>query len=112
MPAAERAKLRGVSAARAGQIIAGAVVADTTMATLNVARAEICPWALREGIMLSHLEAITERTAEVPLQPVRHLHDHQPSTMSGVTPLHRTADADTQPGPVAPPRMTSNRSAR
>nr|WP_203416885.1 hypothetical protein [Jiangella ureilytica] len=88
MPAAERAALRGVSAARAGQLLAGAVVADTTMAALNVRRAEICPWALREGIVLSHLEAITDRTAEVPLQPVRHLDRHRPASDSSVTPLH------------------------
>jgi exopolyphosphatase / guanosine-5'-triphosphate,3'-diphosphate pyrophosphatase len=88
MPAAERAKLRGVSAARAGQLLAGAVVADTTMAALNVRRAEICPWALREGIVLSHLEAITGQAADVPLQPVRHLDGPRPAPSPAVTPLH------------------------
>ncbi|TDC51094.1 hypothetical protein E1212_13175 [Jiangella ureilytica] len=89
MPADERAKLRGVSAARAGQLLAGAVVADTTMAALNVSRAEICPWALREGIVLSHLEAITGQVADVPLQPVRHLAEQRPAPASStVTPLH------------------------
>ncbi|PZF84855.1 Ppx/GppA phosphatase family protein [Jiangella anatolica] len=88
LTAAERAQLRGVSATRAGPLIAGAVVADTTMAALNVTRAEICPWALREGIVLSHLEAITGRTSEVPLQPVRHVGEHRPAPDSTVTPLH------------------------
>lgn len=89
MPAAERAKLRGVSAARAGQVLAGAVVADTTMAALNVTRAEICPWALREGIVLSHLETLTGQVANVPLQPVRHLDGpRRPPEPTMVTPLH------------------------
>jgi exopolyphosphatase / guanosine-5'-triphosphate,3'-diphosphate pyrophosphatase len=53
---AERSRLRGVSEARAHQIVAGAVVAKATMKALGVKQAEICPWALREGIMLHYLE--------------------------------------------------------
>ncbi|MEV0829025.1 Ppx/GppA phosphatase family protein [Nonomuraea rubra] len=51
----ERAQLPGVSAARARQILAGAIVADATMAALNLAVVRICPWALREGILLDRL---------------------------------------------------------
>ncbi|GAA4959794.1 Ppx/GppA phosphatase family protein [Nonomuraea thailandensis] len=51
----ERAQLPGVSAARARQILAGAIVAEATMAALNLAVVRICPWALREGILLDRL---------------------------------------------------------
>lgn len=64
-----RARLRGVSRTRARQIIAGAVVAKETMTALNIASLEICPWALREGIVLRHLEAMTE-PPKLPLQPL------------------------------------------
>jgi exopolyphosphatase / guanosine-5'-triphosphate,3'-diphosphate pyrophosphatase len=47
----ERTALPGVrrARARARQLLAGAVVAATTMAALDVDRVQICPWALREG---------------------------------------------------------------
>jgi exopolyphosphatase/guanosine-5'-triphosphate,3'-diphosphate pyrophosphatase len=69
MTAAERAKLRGVSVPRGGQILAGAVVADQTMAALDIGSLEICPWALREGIVLRHLESIAQESP-FSLQPV------------------------------------------
>jgi exopolyphosphatase/guanosine-5'-triphosphate,3'-diphosphate pyrophosphatase len=69
LPASQRAKLRGVSSPRARQILAGAVVVNTTMTALDLASVEICPWALREGIMLRHLESITDAAA-LPLQPL------------------------------------------
>lgn len=58
MPASERAKLPGVSAGRAGQLLAGAVVADAAIDLFDVDRVDICPWALREGIILSRLDQI------------------------------------------------------
>jgi exopolyphosphatase/guanosine-5'-triphosphate,3'-diphosphate pyrophosphatase len=58
LSAEERSRLRGVSAPRARQILAGAVVADLTMMTLDIDSVEICPWALREGIVLRHLESM------------------------------------------------------
>ena len=61
LPSAERAKLRGISHPRGCQILAGAVVADLTMATLDIDSLEICPWALREGIVLRHLESIAQK---------------------------------------------------
>ena len=51
-----RADLPGVSASRAQQIVAGAVVARSVMEALNIDRVEICPWALREGIVLRRLD--------------------------------------------------------
>ncbi len=51
-----RADLPGVSMSRAQQIVAGAIVAQSVMATLEIDRVEICPWALREGIVLRRLD--------------------------------------------------------
>lgn len=48
-----RAKLPGVSARRAPQLLAGAVVAATAMTLLDLEELVICPWALREGIFLT-----------------------------------------------------------
>jgi exopolyphosphatase/guanosine-5'-triphosphate,3'-diphosphate pyrophosphatase len=58
MSAAERAGLPGVSTGRAGQLVAGAVVADAAMDLFQVEELDICPWALREGIILRRLDAI------------------------------------------------------
>jgi len=51
-----RAELPGVSISRARQIVAGAVVAFSVMDYLDVSEVEICPWALREGIVLRRLD--------------------------------------------------------
>lgn len=51
-----RAQLPGVSTSRAQQIVAGAVVARSVMEVLDIDRVEICPWALREGIVLRRLD--------------------------------------------------------
>ncbi len=56
MTAAERAELPGVSEARAGQLLAGALVAEGAMDLFGVERLEICPWALREGVILRRLD--------------------------------------------------------
>ncbi|MCW6006455.1 Ppx/GppA family phosphatase [Micromonospora sp. CPCC 205371] len=52
MRAAERAKLPGISAPRARQSLAGAIVAHTTMTAFGLDEVTLCPWALREGILL------------------------------------------------------------
>ena len=52
----ERAELPGVSQSRARQIVAGAIVARTVMEKLKIDELEICPWALREGIVLRWLD--------------------------------------------------------
>ena len=52
----ERSELPGVSATRARQITAGALVAESVMRSLDVDELEICPWALREGIVLKWLD--------------------------------------------------------
>ncbi|APT89917.1 hypothetical protein CSPHI_01120 [Corynebacterium sphenisci DSM 44792] len=56
MTAADRAELEGVSANRSHQIVAGALVAEASMRSLGLEQVEICPWALREGIILRRLD--------------------------------------------------------
>jgi exopolyphosphatase/guanosine-5'-triphosphate,3'-diphosphate pyrophosphatase len=56
MPAAQRAELPGVSDGRAGQLLAGALVAEGAMDLFGVETLEICPWALREGVILRRLD--------------------------------------------------------
>ncbi len=59
MENAEKAKLPGVSANRAHQLLAGALVADAVMDIFGLAELEICPWALREGVILERLDQIS-----------------------------------------------------
>jgi exopolyphosphatase/guanosine-5'-triphosphate,3'-diphosphate pyrophosphatase len=56
MDNSQRAKLPGVSENRASQIVAGAFVAESVMRNLDIAELEICPWALREGVVLKWLD--------------------------------------------------------
>ena len=58
MTAKERAELSGVSAGRAPQLLAGAIVAEAAMDLLGVQQLEIAPWALREGVILERLDRI------------------------------------------------------
>ncbi|MGP3976742.1 Ppx/GppA phosphatase family protein [Streptomyces sp. 8N114] len=58
MPASERAALPGVSEGRAHQLLAGALVAEAALDLFAVTEAEICPWALREGIILRRLDRL------------------------------------------------------
>lgn len=57
MTTADRAELEGVSADRAPQIVAGALVAEASMRALSIETVEICPWALREGLILRRLDS-------------------------------------------------------
>src|SRR3954452_4542554 len=52
------AELQGVSPDRAHQVPAGAVVAATAMRLLDVPCVRICPWALREGVILRRLDSM------------------------------------------------------
>nr|WP_232958755.1 Ppx/GppA phosphatase family protein [Corynebacterium marambiense] len=56
MTAADRAELEGVSSDRSHQIVAGALVAEAAMRALGLEQLEICPWALREGVILRRTE--------------------------------------------------------
>ncbi|MER6571189.1 Ppx/GppA phosphatase family protein [Streptomyces sp. NPDC001093] len=56
MTVEQRAELPGVSDGRAGQLLAGALVAEGAMDLFGVENLEICPWALREGVILRRLD--------------------------------------------------------
>jgi exopolyphosphatase/guanosine-5'-triphosphate,3'-diphosphate pyrophosphatase len=56
LSAADLAELEGVSASRAHQLVAGALVAQATLRALDLPELEICPWALREGVILRRLD--------------------------------------------------------
>jgi exopolyphosphatase/guanosine-5'-triphosphate,3'-diphosphate pyrophosphatase len=71
MTTADRAELEGVSAERAPQIVAGALVAEASMRAMSLESVDICPWALREGVILRRLDSQTDGTALVETS-VRH----------------------------------------
>ncbi len=60
MSSDEIATLPGVSARRAHQLVAGAVVALEAFTAFDVVRADVCPWALREGVVLRRLDWLVE----------------------------------------------------
>ena len=51
----ERAQLPRISETRAPQLAAGAVVAHELMSQLGIDVIEVCPWALREGVILQRI---------------------------------------------------------
>ena len=57
----EVAELPGVSWSRAHQIVAGALVAEAVLDLFDLPELEICPWALREGLILERLDQIGVR---------------------------------------------------
>jgi exopolyphosphatase/guanosine-5'-triphosphate,3'-diphosphate pyrophosphatase len=63
MDRSERSRLPGVSEGRAPQMVAGAIVADAVMDLMEVPQLEICPWALREGVILRRLDMLAGLTA-------------------------------------------------
>jgi exopolyphosphatase / guanosine-5'-triphosphate,3'-diphosphate pyrophosphatase len=58
MKVTDRVGLPGVSPGRAEQLLAGAVVADAAMDLFQVRSLSICPWALREGLILRRLDSL------------------------------------------------------
>lgn len=61
-----RASLPGVSAGRANQILAGAIVAEAVMDLTGIEVLELCPWALREGVIVNHLDHLDYFTDGTP----------------------------------------------
>jgi exopolyphosphatase/guanosine-5'-triphosphate,3'-diphosphate pyrophosphatase len=57
----ERAQLPRVSSTRADQLVAGAILVQHTMNELSINVIEICPWALREGIVLHRIDNLKNR---------------------------------------------------
>ena len=58
MSSRDLADLKGVSPGRAHQLVAGALVARAAMRALHVPQVEICPWALREGVIFRRLDTL------------------------------------------------------
>ncbi|MEU7843301.1 Ppx/GppA phosphatase family protein [Micromonospora sp. NPDC049114] len=58
IPPTQLMELEGVSAGRAHQLLAGAVVAEAVMRRLDLDTLDICPWALREGVILRRLDQL------------------------------------------------------
>jgi len=54
----QRMHLPGVSRGRAPQLAAGAIVADAAMDVFGLPQLEICPWALREGVILRRIDSL------------------------------------------------------
>jgi exopolyphosphatase/guanosine-5'-triphosphate,3'-diphosphate pyrophosphatase len=58
MTSEERVQLPGVSEGRSAQMVAGAIVAEAAMDLLELDELVVCPWALREGIILRRLDGL------------------------------------------------------
>ncbi|UMG93875.1 Ppx/GppA phosphatase family protein [Nocardioides sp. TF02-7] len=54
----ELAELPGVSPSRTHQIVPGALVAEACMDIFDLPALEICPWALREGVILERIDQL------------------------------------------------------
>jgi len=55
------ADLPGVSPSRTHQIVPGALVAEACMDIFDLEELEICPWALREGVILERIDRLSVR---------------------------------------------------
>jgi exopolyphosphatase/guanosine-5'-triphosphate,3'-diphosphate pyrophosphatase len=67
MTQAEWTKLPGVSASRVPQLPAGAIIADAILDLLDVDQLELCPWALREGVILRRLDLLAQGLGALPV---------------------------------------------
>ncbi len=70
MEVEDRLHLPGVSEARAPQLLAGALVAEAALELFEFPSLEICPWALREGLILRRLDQLV---FDGPLEPAPHV---------------------------------------
>jgi exopolyphosphatase/guanosine-5'-triphosphate,3'-diphosphate pyrophosphatase len=70
MSSADRLHLPGVSVARAKQVLAGALVAQSALEMFKVQSMQISPWALREGLILRRLDQLV---FDGPLDPPAHV---------------------------------------
>jgi len=70
MSSEDRLHLPGVSEARAHQLLAGALVAEAALEMFKFKKLRICPWALREGLILRRLDQLV---FSGPLQPAPHV---------------------------------------
>lgn len=96
MEAEDRLHLPGVSEARAPQLLAGALVAEAALEMFELPSLEICPWALREGLILRRLDQLV---FDGPLLPAPHVGlPHVGLPQLGANPPSQVATAG---GPVS-----------
>jgi exopolyphosphatase/guanosine-5'-triphosphate,3'-diphosphate pyrophosphatase len=62
----ELSVLPGVSLSRSHQIVPGALVAEACMDIFGLEELEICPWALREGVILERIDKISVLAPPLP----------------------------------------------
>lgn len=70
IPPAQRAALPGVSEARSGQVLAGAIVAEAAFTIFGAEKLRISPWALREGIIMRKLDLLTSGPTTTAMHPL------------------------------------------
>ncbi|HEU0241898.1 MAG TPA: Ppx/GppA phosphatase family protein [Micromonosporaceae bacterium] len=58
IPSNALAEMDGVDSRRAGQLLAGGIVAEVAMNRFDLDELQICPWALREGVILRRLDVL------------------------------------------------------
>ncbi len=58
MSSTDIARLEGVSGIRTPRLVAGALIAEAALGALELEQLAICPWALREGIILRRLDQL------------------------------------------------------
>lgn len=56
LPAARRAELTGISRARSVSSATGAIVIHTAMRSFAIRELLVCPWGIREGLLLRYIE--------------------------------------------------------
>jgi exopolyphosphatase / guanosine-5'-triphosphate,3'-diphosphate pyrophosphatase len=78
MKSEDRLHLPGVSEARANQLLAGALVAEAALELFEYKKIKICPWALREGLILRRLDQLI---FDGPLEPAPHVGVPQASVL-------------------------------
>lgn len=58
IPSSALAEMVGVDSWRAGQLLAGGIVAEAAMNRFDLDVLDLCPWALREGVILRRLDVL------------------------------------------------------
>jgi exopolyphosphatase / guanosine-5'-triphosphate,3'-diphosphate pyrophosphatase len=58
IPSSALADMDGVDPRRAGQLLAGAIIAHVCMERFDLEVLDMCPWALREGVILRRLDVL------------------------------------------------------
>jgi exopolyphosphatase/guanosine-5'-triphosphate,3'-diphosphate pyrophosphatase len=81
MKSEDRLHLPGVSEARANQLLAGALVAEAALELFEYKKIKICPWALREGLILRRLDQLV---VDGPLEPAPHVGVPQVSALPAI----------------------------